>query len=96
MSIMYFQDFNRILQKFPFGYQSLDENGVILNVNDKWLNLMGYDDKEEVISQRLETYRNQTEPLIRFYTYAGTLSRIEGVGGVDSIYAAIKSDLGLG
>ena len=53
---MYFQDFNRILQKFPFGYQSLDENGYILNVNDKWLNLMGYDDKEEVLGKKITNF----------------------------------------
>jgi len=41
MTIMDIQDFNRILQTLPFGYQSLDENGFILNINDKWLNLMG-------------------------------------------------------
>jgi len=50
------QDFNRILQKLPFGYQSLDENAVILNVNDKWLNLMGYDDKKEVIGKKITNF----------------------------------------
>ena len=50
------QDFDRILQKLPFGYQSLDENGFILIVNDKWLNLMGYDDKEEVIGKKITNF----------------------------------------
>lgn len=53
MTIMDIQDFNRILQTLPFGYQSLDENGVILNINDKWLKLMGYDDKEEVLGKNI-------------------------------------------
>ena len=53
MTMTDFQDFNRILQKLPFGYHSLDEKGVILTVNDKWLNLMGYDVKEEVVGKNI-------------------------------------------
>ena len=53
MTMMDIQDFNRILQKLPFGYHSLDENGVILTVNDKWLNLMGYNVKEEVVGKNI-------------------------------------------
>lgn len=56
MTMMDIQDFNRILQKLPFGYQSLDENGFILNINDKWLNLMGFDDKEEVLGKKLTNF----------------------------------------
>ncbi|MHA1255545.1 MAG: PAS domain-containing protein, partial [Promethearchaeota archaeon] len=56
MTIMDIQDFNRILQTLPFGYQSLDENGFILNINDKWLNLMGYDDKEKVLGKNITNF----------------------------------------
>jgi len=56
MTMMDFQDFNRILQKLPFGYQSLDENGIILNVNEKWLNLLGYVDKKEVLGKKLTNF----------------------------------------
>ena len=56
MTIMDIQDFNRILQKLPFGYHSLDENGFILNINDKWLNLMGYDDKEKVLGKNITNF----------------------------------------
>ncbi|MBY9014038.1 MAG: PAS domain S-box protein, partial [Candidatus Lokiarchaeota archaeon] len=67
MTMMDIQDFNRILQKLPFGYHSLDENGFILTVNDNWLNLMGYDDKEEVIGKKI-THFLIPEELDKFET----------------------------
>lgn len=39
-----------LFKKSPVAYQSLDENGNILEVNDAWLNLLGYT-REEVISR---------------------------------------------
>jgi two-component system phosphate regulon sensor histidine kinase PhoR len=67
MTMMDIQDFNRILQKLPFGYHTLDENGFILTVNDNWLNLMGYDDKEEVIGKKI-THFLIPEELDKFET----------------------------
>lgn len=52
------------------------------------------DDREDVIANRLGTYRLQTEPLIRFYERAGTLVQVDGVGGVDSIFASIRHAIG--
>ncbi|MHA1129910.1 MAG: adenylate kinase [Candidatus Helarchaeota archaeon] len=38
------------------------------------------DDKEETVLKRLETYKNQTEPLIEYYTQKGLLKEIQGGG----------------
>ena len=40
--------FKLLFEKAPIGYQSLDENGYLINVNETWLELLGYQ-KEEVI-----------------------------------------------
>ena len=43
------------------------------------------DDKEEVISRRLEIYSEQTEPIISFYKSAGLLKNISALGEVSGI-----------
>lgn len=40
--------FKLLFEKAPIGYQSLDENGFLIDVNETWSELMGYQ-KEEVI-----------------------------------------------
>ncbi len=40
--------FKLLFEKAPVGYQSLDENGFLIDVNETWLELFGYR-KEEVI-----------------------------------------------
>ncbi len=42
--------FRKLFEKAPFGYQSLDENGCFIDVNDKWLEIFGYE-KNEVIGK---------------------------------------------
>ncbi len=37
------------------------------------------DDKEETVRKRLETYKNQTEPLIEYYSTKGLLKEVDGV-----------------
>ncbi len=44
------QRFRMYFEQAPLGYQSLDENGCVLEVNPKWLELMGYE-REEVIGR---------------------------------------------
>lgn len=58
------------------------------------------DDKEETVRKRLEVYHSQTAPLVTFYQQlaksgqANTVySKVEGVGSVDDITAAIKAAL---
>jgi len=51
------------------------------------------DDTEEVIRNRLQTYQNQTLPLIEYYRKAGILKDIDGVGGLEAITERIRSSL---
>jgi len=39
-----------VLKELPLGYQSLDENGCILDINHKWLEILGYS-RDEVIGK---------------------------------------------
>ncbi len=51
-------DFNRLQQlydKAPLGYQSLDENGCFLAVNQAWLDILGYRE-EEVIGRNFADF----------------------------------------
>jgi adenylate kinase len=43
------------------------------------------DDKEKVVSRRLEIYSEQTEPIISFYKSAGLLKNISALGEVSEI-----------
>ena len=44
------------------------------------------DDNEETISNRLEVYRSQTEPLIEFYRRKEMLKVIDAAGSIDEVY----------
>jgi len=52
------------------------------------------DDNEETISNRLNVYREQTEPLVGFYHDAGLLKTVQGEGSIDEIYSRLKEALG--
>ncbi len=43
------------------------------------------DDRENIITARLETYKTQTAPLIEFYRERGLLTEIDGVGMAENI-----------
>lgn len=44
------------------------------------------DDNEDVIGNRLQVYRNQTEPLVEFYRERGKLKTIDADGSIDEVY----------
>jgi len=44
------------------------------------------DDREDVVSARLDVYRVQTEPLLGFYTEPGLLYRADGGQAIDCVY----------
>ena len=48
------------------------------------------DDNPEVIRQRLVAYRQQTEPLLKYYAQRGLLRSIDGLGTVDEIFARAR------
>ncbi len=51
------------------------------------------DDNEETISNRLEVYRSQTEPLIEFYRGKGKLNVIDAAGSIDEVYGRFVASL---
>ncbi len=53
------------------------------------------DDNEATISNRLNVYREQTEPLIEYYKSAGLLKVISGEGEMEEVYGRLTGVLGL-
>ncbi len=51
------------------------------------------DDNEETISNRLEVYRSQTEPLIEFYRGKDKLQVIDAAGGIEEVYGRFVAAL---
>ncbi len=51
------------------------------------------DDRPETVQRRLKVYRDQTEPLIRYYREAGLLREVDGLGGIEDIFERIIAAL---
>lgn len=51
------------------------------------------DDNEEVIRNRLEVYRELTEPLVDYYSKEGLLKSVDGMRPVEEVTASIRSAL---
>ena len=51
------------------------------------------DDNEETISNRLEIYRSQTEPLVEFYRGENKLKVIDAAGSIDAVYGRFMAAL---
>ena len=51
------------------------------------------DDTEDVVRNRLNVYRNQTEPLKAYYRSAGVLAEVDGMGTIDEVFERIKNVL---
>ncbi len=49
------EKFKTLYEKAPLSYQSLDENGTIIEVNDTWLAVLGYD-RHQVIGQHFSRF----------------------------------------
>jgi len=47
------------------------------------------DDNEESVSSRLEIYEEKTKPLIDYYEKSGRLKKVDGEGGLETIYKSI-------
>ncbi len=43
--------FRLLYEDAPLGYQALDKNGMLLEVNQTWLDLLGYDRQEQVVGR---------------------------------------------
>lgn len=53
------------------------------------------DDREEVVLPRLANYAALTAPLVSWYGSKGLLRRVDGVGAVDEVTAAIFRSIGV-
>jgi adenylate kinase len=51
------------------------------------------DDTEEVIHNRMQVYRDETEPLLEYYSH-NNLQTVEAVGGLDEVFARALQALG--
>jgi adenylate kinase len=51
------------------------------------------DDRADTVMKRLETYREQTEPLKDFYAGLGLLVSVDGTGGPESVHKRISDAL---
>ncbi len=51
------------------------------------------DDNAETINNRLDVYRQQTEPLIEFYGQRGNLRTVDAVGSIDEVYERFQQAL---
>jgi adenylate kinase len=51
------------------------------------------DDNEETISNRLDVYRKNTEPLIEFYRERDKLTTVDAEGTIDEVYARLSAAL---
>ncbi|MEE2876739.1 MAG: adenylate kinase [Candidatus Neomarinimicrobiota bacterium] len=51
------------------------------------------DDKAEVILKRLEVYRNQTKPLVKYYDEKGLLVQLSGTGTIEEVAERIQVHL---
>lgn len=53
------------------------------------------DDKPDVVAKRLETYREQTEPVSKYYAGSGRLRIIDGMSSIDQVSESIDRALGV-
>lgn len=51
--------YQALFDEAPLPYQSLNETGYIFDVNQQWLDMMGYDQKEEVLGTWFPTYLDE-------------------------------------
>ena len=52
------------------------------------------DDNEETVRTRMEEYRAKTAPILPFYEAKGLVRRVDGMGSVEKVAAAIDAILG--
>ncbi|MDA0705447.1 MAG: adenylate kinase [Proteobacteria bacterium] len=94
-----------ILMKRLTGRRTCSLTGKLLNVHfssqqelDDCVNAGGEllqreDDNEDVIRNRLDVYRTQTEPLIGFYRKRGMLRTVNADGSIDDVYERFTAAL---
>lgn len=51
------------------------------------------DDTEDVIRNRMKVYRNQTEPLIDYYSAKGLVRKVDGMGTIDQVFDLLCKEI---
>ena len=94
-----------VLMKRLTGRRTCSLTGKLLNVHfssqeelDECTNAGGEllqreDDNEETISNRLDVYRQQTQPLVDFYQKRDKLKTIDADGSIDDVYERFQQAL---
>ena len=97
-------DFDNLMKRLT-GRRTCSRTGKLLNIYfspreeiDECLKAGGEliqrdDDNEETIRNRLDVYREQTEPVIEYYRERGKLKTIDADGTIDEIYERLKQAL---
>jgi adenylate kinase len=67
----------------------VDEDALALRLSERGRT----DDRPEVIRERLDTYRRQTEPLVEYYRQKGLLRSVDGDGTPDEVAERIVTAL---
>jgi adenylate kinase len=100
-------DFDILLKRLT-GRRTCSITGKLLNVHfssqdelDECTNAGGElqqreDDNEEVIGNRLDVYRKQTEPLVDFYRQRDNLRTVDADGSIDEVYERFTAALQAG
>ena len=52
------------------------------------------DDTEETVRNRIDVYKEQTMPLVEYYTKAEKIATVDGLGTLDEVFADIVKALG--
>lgn len=79
--------FKMLYEKAPVGYQSLDENGCLVDVNETWLELMGYH-KNEVIGRWFGDFL--TSEYTELFTNRFPIFKTSGA--IHAVYEMVKKD----
>ena len=84
-----YTEFFELLENSPFIFHSIDENGCLTHVSNKWLEFFGYE-REEVIGKKSTLYLTETS---RKYAEEVILPSFFKIGKCDSVhYQYIKKD----
>ncbi len=76
-------------------FLKVDENELVKRIMNRAKETGGArsDDNEEILKQRIEVYKKQTEPVLPFYVNRGLLRSINGMAPVEEVSAEIDSVL---
>lgn len=80
--------FRLLFHNLPFPYQSLDENGVLIDVNRKWLRFLGYC-RAEVLGRPFKDFL--ASPFRSHFEHSFAMLKKEGVAR-DVEFAMVKQD----